>query len=521
MAPSLPGSSGRRAATRGASSSSPSSAKRETRPSRSGRKHHSDSEDQTEDSSSGSRRPTRKASSKSRIRTEQEIETQEERDSESEHEEDEEDEDDDEVGVTDEQEEEEPPEDAEEIEGEIDEAGETKITKDGELLGGRQFKCRSFKLPTRGDRIYMLSMDPARVLGFRDSYLFFLRNPQLVRVNTTVEERQWMIENGMLMANFKSKLIAVVTARSIFKSFGARIIKNGRGRVDDYYEANATEDDPVDESEGDGLSRLGDDHSGANGNNSHDGATSKRKLMHDESTRHITDLNWQYESAMAVRALNSRLKELRKENPKFLDPHTNIEQVPTLLQPSRCEVLPASLVLPTAGLDNQALSSGASTISIPRSIGPQADISVKIEIKGGIPPPPIIHDPNVWAVMPEDIRRILEEAEATRAASEYDNEDLTKYPISILSGQYQAAYPIKVPTTISDGFTAEYGASSPVYSSALVKPISSRYATNRESSTGCGGKSVATTATTATTAITATGSGSGPNSPNPNAASTQ
>ncbi|KAF8979820.1 hypothetical protein BGZ46_005000 [Entomortierella lignicola] len=431
MAPSLPGTSGRRAAARGASSSSPSTVKRETRPSRSGKKNDSDSEDQTEDSSSGSKRPVRKASSRSRTRVvDQEIEPRD--DDESDNDEEEED-------AADEQAESEgPAEDLEEIEGEIDETGETKITKDGELLGGRQYKCRSFKLPDRGDRIYMLSMDPARVLGFRDSYLFFLRNPQLVRVNTTVEERQWMIENGMLMANFKSKLIAVVTARSIFKSFGARIIKNGRSRVDDYYESNPTEEDAVDESEGDAASRMGDDNSGANGNGTqHEGTfgSAKRKLMHDESTRHITDLNWQYESAMAVRALNSRLKELRKENPKFLDPHTNIEQVPLLLQPTRCQVKATSV-----GLDNQAPA--ANLVSIPRSIGPQAETAVKIEINPGAPLPPLIHDPNIWAAIPEDICRILEEAEAARAAEEDDNEDLTKYPISILSGQYQAAYPM-------------------------------------------------------------------------------
>ncbi|KAF9361158.1 hypothetical protein BGX26_005532 [Mortierella sp. AD094] len=447
MAPSLPGTSGRRAAARGANSSSPSTAKRETRPSRSGRKHDSDSEE-AEDSPSGSKRPTRKASSRSRTRaTEQETEAQDEDESEDEDEDEEEEED-----VAEEQEDsEEPAEDLEEIEGEIDETGETKITKDGELLGGRQYKCRSFKLPERGDRIYMLSMDPARVLGFRDSYLFFLRNPQLVRVNTTVEERQWMIENGMLMANFKSKLIAVVTARSIFKSFGARIIKNGRSRVDDYYESNPTEEDQVDGSEGDAMSRIGDDQSGSGGANGSgmlpDGtlsSSSKRKLMHDESTRHITDLNWQYESAMAVRALNSRLKELRKENPKFLDPHTNIEQVPILLQPSRCEVkvTPAVPTLHATGPDNQPTTPASNVLSIPRSIGPQVDTTVKIEIKPGVPPPPMIHDPNVWAAIPEDICRILEEAEAAKAADEDYNEDLTKYPISILSGQYQASFPM-------------------------------------------------------------------------------
>ncbi|KAI8599080.1 chromatin remodelling complex Rsc7/Swp82 subunit-domain-containing protein [Dissophora ornata] len=243
-------------------------------------------------------------------------------------------------------------------------------------------------------------MDPARVLGFRDSYLFFLRNPQLVRVNTTVEERTWMIENGMLMANFKSKLIAVVTARSIFKSFGHRIIKRGRSKVDDYYESRAHED--------------------------RSGGKRKHTLLHSENPgRQVTDLNWLYESAMAVRALNSQLKDLRKENPKFLDPHTNMEQIPASKQPTRCEVTAAPKP-PQQEADAQLTNPLNSTVlSIPRSIGPQVDAS----------------DPNIWAVIPEDIRKALEAAEATKPKEE-ENEDLTKFPLSLLEGQFQAAFPV-------------------------------------------------------------------------------
>lgn len=298
----------------------------------------------------------------------------------------------------------------------------------------------------------MLSMDPARVLGFRDSYLFFLKNPQLVRVNTTVEERQWMIEHGMLMANFKSKLIAVVTARSIFKSFGAKIIKGGKSRMDDYFESNASED-AGDDSEGDTTSRTGDDNTGPGsigGNYNHaedyaSPASSKRKhtLMHEDSARQITDLNWQYESAMAVRALNSRLKELRKENPKFLDPHTNIEQIPSITQPTRCDV---HIVRETHFSSKPQVGDlgreEETVISIPRSIGPQMDTNVRVEIKPGAPLPPLIHDPSVWAAIPEAIRRVLVESETARAREYDENDDVNRFPISLLSGQYQAAYPL-------------------------------------------------------------------------------
>ncbi|KAF9928280.1 hypothetical protein FBU30_002502 [Linnemannia zychae] len=336
--------------------------------------------------------------------------------------------------------------DDEEIEGEIEEAGEAKITKEGELLGGREYKCRSFKLPARGDRIYMMSMDAARVLGFRDSYLFFLKNPQLVRVNTTVEERAWMIEKGMLMANFKSKLIAVVTARSLFKSFGYRIIKKGRSRVDDYYESRAIDSGMADESEDDSVSKADDDGSmGANGSEdtySHVGGKRKHTLLQQESFRQVTDLNWLYESAMAVRALNGQLKELRKENPKFLDPHTNIEQIPLATQPDRCNVVVAPKPSPQEQDSTLSNIQPPAVLSIPRSIGPIVDAAIKIEIKGATPAPPVIDDPAVWAVIPEDIRKALETAELSRPREEEEIEDISKFPLSLLEGQYQAAFPV-------------------------------------------------------------------------------
>ncbi|KAG0305398.1 hypothetical protein BGZ98_004200 [Dissophora globulifera] len=338
-------------------------------------------------------------------------------------------------------------EDAEEIEGEVEEAGEAKITKNGELLGGREYRCRSFKMPIRGDRIYIMSMDAARVLGFRDSYLFFLRNPHLIRVNTTVEERTWMIENGMLMANFKSKLIAVVTARSLFKMFGHRIIKRGRSKVDDYYESRAVEEDPIDDTDEDGTLRAGD-ADGSQAGAHDDGGSGRRKhmLAHpEEPARLVTDLNWLYESALAVRTLNSQLKGLRKDNPKFLDPHTNIEQIPLATQPTRCEVSTApspSSIVQEDGNSPAGVPPLASTVlSIPRSIGPQVDWAVKVDIRSGRPAPPTIQDPNIWAAIPDDIRKALEVADAAKPKEEI-NEDLTKFPLSLLDGQFQAAFPV-------------------------------------------------------------------------------
>ncbi|KAG0345229.1 hypothetical protein BG004_003866 [Podila humilis] len=355
--------------------------------------------------------------------------------------------------------------DSEENEGEVDELGEAKITKDGELLGGRQFKIKTFTMPDRGSRVYMLSMDPARVLGFRDSYLFFIKNPHLVRVITTAEERTWMIREGLLMANFKSKLIALVTARSIFKTFGHRIIKNGRSRVDDYYEAAAMEDDTMD-----GYASTQVDEGSIAGEDLFS-ASSRRKrgldYTDDSAARPITGLNWLHESAMSVRTFNSQLKAQRKEHPRFLDPHTNLEQIPANLQPTRTTV---SVISEHADEQNPVIrqqqlslsasggtaAEGATTtngmaeprhlvskvISIPRSIGPKVDADVKIEIRAGAPGPPTIVDPSIWAAIPEDIKKALAAAEDTMSAADEDCPDIYKCPIAIMPGHRQSEYPV-------------------------------------------------------------------------------
>lgn len=302
----------------------------------------------------------------------------------------------------------------------------------------------------------MLSMDPARVLGFRDSYLFFIKNPQLIRVITTAEERTWMIREGLLMANFKSKLIALVTARSIFKTFGHRIIKNGRSRVDDYYEA-AAEDDPMESYDRETSTQVEEGSVGTTGD---DIGTSRRKRALDQSeetARPITGLNWMYESALTVRTLNTQLKTQRKENPRFMDPHTNIEQIPAALQPTRCvvKVAPDAVdrkpvirrrpSLNTEGLNATEVTGATPLVSkvtsVPRSIGPKIDTNVKIEIKAGAPGPPIINDPSVWAVVPEDIRKAIEEAEASPTEDEEDPNQF-KFPISLMPGHYQSTYSV-------------------------------------------------------------------------------
>lgn len=116
-----------------------------------------------------------------------------------------------------------------------DPEGEQKVDKMGNLLGGRDYRVRVFTISGRGDRLYMLSTEPARCCGFRDSYLFFTKHMQLYKIIVTDEEKRDLIDREIIPHSYKGRAIGVVTARSVFREFGARIVIGGKKIIDDYY----------------------------------------------------------------------------------------------------------------------------------------------------------------------------------------------------------------------------------------------------------------------------------------------
>jgi chromatin structure-remodeling complex protein RSC7 len=115
-----------------------------------------------------------------------------------------------------------------------DPEGETKVDKLGNLQGGREYRCRTFTVEGRSDRLYMLSTEPARCVGFRDSYLFFTKHRRLYKIIVDDDEKRDMIEREIIPHSYKGRAIGLVTARSVFREFGARIIVGGRRITDDY-----------------------------------------------------------------------------------------------------------------------------------------------------------------------------------------------------------------------------------------------------------------------------------------------
>ena len=122
---------------------------------------------------------------------------------------------------------------------EFDPAGEAKITQNGQLLDGRQYKCRTFLVPGRGDKLFMLATECARVLNYRDSYLLFNKNRSLHKIIANQAEKDDLIQQEILPYSYRSRQIAIVTARSMFRQFGSRVVVNGRRVRDDYWESKA------------------------------------------------------------------------------------------------------------------------------------------------------------------------------------------------------------------------------------------------------------------------------------------
>ncbi|SMN20166.1 similar to Saccharomyces cerevisiae YMR091C NPL6 Component of the RSC chromatin remodeling complex [Maudiozyma saulgeensis] len=241
-----------------------------------------------------------------------------------------------------------------------DTEGETKINKDGDLLGGRKFLVRSFTLSDRGNKKYMLSTEPARAVGFRDSYLFFQYHPNLYKFIISQEQKNSLIDRGVLPYSYRSRQIALVTAKSVFREFGSKIIQNGRNITDDYYATKLREEGKVVEGS---LSREpskknltkpsneGSEYYSSNGINPAKN-TVEFFAERNQSHRHNADstlvannnqinaTNWLYQHAAASSRFNSdmyydRVRVLLIESQGIRDPYTNVLHIPSNTQPSK------------------------------------------------------------------------------------------------------------------------------------------------------------------------------------------
>lgn len=242
-----------------------------------------------------------------------------------------------------------------------DPEGEEKVDVNGHLKGGREYRVRTFSIEGKGDRLYMLSTEPARCIGFRDSYLFFQKHKQLYKIILAEEAKKDLIERGLIPHSYKGRAIGVVTARSVFREFGAKIIIGGKKITDDYQAAAARANgdvegeiaNPEDDLPGGGEEYDKNKFVAWHGASAvyHTGAPSvpivngkavegkKRKII-------VTGANWMFEHARESSRFNSSLAAQRRHNLNGIyDVHTNVTQYPKIMQPTHArweQVLPTS-----------------------------------------------------------------------------------------------------------------------------------------------------------------------------------
>ncbi|KAH6898934.1 chromatin remodelling complex Rsc7/Swp82 subunit-domain-containing protein [Thelonectria olida] len=230
-----------------------------------------------------------------------------------------------------------------------DPEGETKVDKLGNLQDNRDYRCRTFTVTGRGERLYMLSTEPARCVGFRDSYLFFTKHRKLYKIIVDDDEKRDMIEREIIPHSYKGRSIGIVTARSVFREFGARIIVGGKRIVDDYAVAQGRADGVVE-----GQLADPDDHivEGEPYNKNQyvawHGASAvyhtnvpsvpipNGKVESKKRKVNVNDVNWMLEHAREASTFNASINAIRKlNNVGVYDIHTNTMQYPAMMQPTR------------------------------------------------------------------------------------------------------------------------------------------------------------------------------------------
>ncbi|KAI5813881.1 chromatin remodelling complex Rsc7/Swp82 subunit-domain-containing protein [Pyronema omphalodes] len=232
-----------------------------------------------------------------------------------------------------------------------DPLGVEKVDEDGYLKGGREYRCRTFTILGRGKRLYMLSTEPARCIGFRDSYLFFQKHKQLFKIITEPDEKYDLIKRDLIPHSYKGRAIGVVTARSVFREFGARIIVGGKRVVDDFWESKALEEgaiegelaDPADVLPGPGEEYNRNQYVAWHGASSvyHTGQPSVPSQAGAQQQKRkkviVTDTNWMAAHAAAAQSFNAGLRTFRQHNvPErgVYEPHSNQMHFPRDTQPT-------------------------------------------------------------------------------------------------------------------------------------------------------------------------------------------
>jgi hypothetical protein len=284
----------------------------------------------------------------------------------------------------------------------------------------------------------MLAMEPTKALGYRDSYLFFHKHSSLQRVRITDNEKKLLVDMGMLVTWFKNRDVAVVTARSVFKCFGHKIIKRGRRIKDDYYETEreerpnaSTVSEPRSHRKQPEKATMEDEKNEVevedNSRKSLIGKTARSEGY--SSAVPLSNETWMHHAALAARGFNAQLHERRAGKPTFYDIHSNINQVPSSFQSKACHFEFA----PTKDDTTEPIfefKPKSNQYNIPIYCGIGRDL-LDYDVESVI---------NELANNDQERDKVKELLSNDIAIKPPSNDD--KYPLALMEGQFQANFPI-------------------------------------------------------------------------------
>lgn len=115
-----------------------------------------------------------------------------------------------------------------------DSEGEKKVDEFGRLKDGREYRIKTIKIRARSEQLFMISFEVARCFGSLETNRFFNQHTRLQQIVLTDQERQQLARHRILPQHAKENEVSVVTARSVFREFGAQVIVGGRAVIDDY-----------------------------------------------------------------------------------------------------------------------------------------------------------------------------------------------------------------------------------------------------------------------------------------------